>query len=173
MASPPSARASFRFKPTLSRHAISQFHSDGYLKPTGNPEAVRFSRSPDAAAYWAMRDRDDDDGRGAVLVFDRDRLNARYRLDLIDDSLYIAEQEELISGRDASLGIGLIGIISGPFRSRPREIRYDVWHRRTHGVGVISWEPTKRISSRIYDLPRHELRLLARKPSKSKQQVRQ
>jgi hypothetical protein len=152
---------------------LSSILSDGYLKPTGNPGAVRFSRSPDAAAYWAMGDRDDDEGRGAVLVFDRDRLNVKYRLELTDDSLYIAEQEELILWRDVSLGVGLIGIISEPFRIRPREIRYDVWHRRTHGVGVIPWEPTKRISSRIYDLPRHELRLLTRKPPKSKQQVRQ
>ena len=45
-----------------TRH-LSCILSDGYLKPTGIPAMVRFSRSADAAAYWAMMERDDDDGR--------------------------------------------------------------------------------------------------------------
>ena len=68
--------------------------SDGYLKPTGTPGLVRFSRSADAAAFWAMLEREDDDGRGAILAFDRDRLRTRCRLELIDESWSIAEQEE-------------------------------------------------------------------------------
>jgi hypothetical protein len=116
---------------------LNSILSDGYLKPTGNPEAVYFSRSADAAAYWATMERGEgEDGRGAILVLDRDRLSARYRLELIDDSLYIAEQEEFVSGRDVPLSLALIGIISEQFPNRPREIRREAWHWRTYCVGI-------------------------------------
>jgi hypothetical protein len=65
--------------------------SDGYLKPTSDPAMVRFSRSADAAAYWAMMERDDDDGRGAILVFDRDP---------VEDEIQIgADRRELVYRR--------------------------------------------------------------------------
>jgi hypothetical protein len=134
--------------------------SDGYLKSAGNPEVVCFSRSADAAAYWATIEREGEDGRGAVFVFDRDRLSARFRLELIDDSLYIAEQEEFISGRDVPLGPALIGITSEQFPNRPPEIRHDAWHWRNYGVGIIPYNPSKRISIRVTDLPRDALRRL-------------
>jgi hypothetical protein len=148
-----------------TRH-LSCILSDGYLKPTGNPAFIRFSRSADTAAYWAMMERDDDDGRGAILVFDRDRLRTRYRLELIDESLYIAEQEESIFARNVPLGSALIGIMSEQFPIRPREIRHDVWHRRTHGVGTIPWKPSKRVSTRSNNPPRDYLRRLTAKVSK-------
>jgi len=40
--------------------------------------------------------RDDDEGRAAVFVFDRDRLVTKYRLDLVDAGQYIDEQEERV-----------------------------------------------------------------------------
>jgi hypothetical protein len=131
---------------------------------------VRFSRSADAAAYWAMMERDDDDGRGAILIFDRDRLRARYRLELIDQSLYIAEQEECIPWRSVPLGLALIGIIGAQFSIRPREIRHDVWHRRVYGVGSIPWTPSKRVSTRSDNMPRVDLRRLTKRSAKRAQQ---
>jgi hypothetical protein len=136
---------------------LNSILSDGYLKPTGNPEAVRFTRSADAAAYWATMERGEgEDGRGAILVFDRHRLNARYRLELIDNSYRIAEQEEFVLGRDVPLGLALVGIISEQFPNRPREIRHDAWHWRTHGVGIIPWKPSKKISIRSDNIPRRQ-----------------
>jgi hypothetical protein len=149
-----------------TRH-LSCILSDGYLKSTGNPAMVRFSRSADAAAYWAMMERDDDDGRGAILVFDRDRLRTRYRLELIDESLYIAEQEECVSSRNVPLGLALIGIISEQFPIRPPEIRHDVWHRRVYGVGTIPWVPSKRISTRSDNMSRADLRRLTKRLRRS------
>jgi hypothetical protein len=149
-----------------TRH-LSCILSDGYLKSTGNPAMVRFSRSADAAAYWAMMERDDDDGRGAILVFDRDRLRTRYRLELIDESLYIAEQEECIPSRNVPLGLTLIGIISEQFRIRPREIRHDVWHRRVYGVGTIPWTPSMRVLTRSDSMPRADLRRLTKRLRRS------
>jgi hypothetical protein len=143
--------------------------SDGYLKPTGSPDLVRFSRSADSAAYWAMMERDDDEGRGGILVFDRDRLRTRYRLEPIDESWSIAEQEESISSRHVLLGLALIGIISEQFPIRPREIRHDAWHRRTYGVGILPWKPRERelpretLLLRFGNMPRHKMRRLTKK----------
>jgi len=59
--------------------------------------SVHFSRQLRVATYWAMLDRDDDEGRGAVLVLDRDRLAQNYRLECfrdnwVDDPVYSAPQ---------------------------------------------------------------------------------
>ena len=114
-----------------------------------------------------MLERDDDDGRGAILVFDRDRLKTRYRLELIDESWSIAEQEECICSRNVPLGLALIGIISEQFPIRPREIRHDVWHRRTYGVGTLPWMPSKRVSTRSDNMPRPDLRRLTKRLRRS------
>jgi hypothetical protein len=151
--------------------------SDGYLKPTGTPGLVRFSRSADAAAFWAMLEREDDDGRGAILAFDRDRLRTRCRLELIDESWSIAEQEESTCSGNVPLSLALIGIVSEQFPIRPREIRHDVWHRRTYGVGILHWKPRERrlphetLLLRSGNMPRHELRRLTKKRRKSRQKV--
>ena len=49
------------------------FYSD-----PGDPK-VSFTRSPEVAAYWALLERDYDEGRGSVFVFDRQSLNADTR----------------------------------------------------------------------------------------------
>jgi hypothetical protein len=140
---------------------------DGYLKNVG-AGWISFSRSADAAAYWAMMERDDDGGRGAILVFDRDRLRTRYRLELIDDSGYIAEQEEFVSARVVSLAVALVGVVSEPFPTRPREERHDVWHRRVHGFGMLAWKgPSKRVSLHLDNMPRADLRRLTNKIRRS------
>jgi hypothetical protein len=152
---------------------LSCILSDGYLKPTGNPDMVRFSRSADTAAYWAMMERDGDEGRGAILAFDRDRLSARHRLELIDESFRIAEQEEFISGRDVPLALALIGIVSERFPSRSHEIRHDAWHRRTYGVGTLPRKPREghlpreTLLLRLGNMPRQETRRLTKKRRKS------
>jgi hypothetical protein len=151
---------------------LSCILSDGYLKSTGNPDRVRFSRSALAAAYWATLPREDDEGRGAILVFDRDRLRMRYRLELVDESWSIAEQEEFISSRDVPLGCALIGVTSQQFSIRPREIRHDVWHRRVHGVGTLPWMPPKRGSTHLYEPPRDYLRRLTNRLRTSAKRAR-
>ena len=79
-------------------------------------------------------ERDNDEGRGAVLVFDRDRLSMRYRLDLIDDSVVIAEHEERVSNRSIPLGAGLVGVVSQPMPTRCREERRHAWN----GVPIVT-----------------------------------
>lgn len=83
---------------------------------------VAFTRSPEEAAYWAKLPRDDDEGRGAVLIFDRHRLAARYRLECwaeTEDN----EQEERVWERHILLPAGLIGIVSEPYEARTHNER--------------------------------------------------
>ena len=43
----------------------------------GQPK-VSFTRTPEVAAYFALLERDDDEGRGSVFIFDRQSLERRY-----------------------------------------------------------------------------------------------
>lgn len=101
--------------------------ASGILKFPPGGQTVSFTRSPDVAAYWATLPRDDDEGGGAVLVFDRASLRARYKLECIDDSWTTDpsefnefwraahdEFEEQSWGRNVEIAPHLIGLISAP-----------------------------------------------------------
>jgi hypothetical protein len=60
--------------------------ASGILRFTPATHTLSFTRSPDVAAHWAGLPRDDDEGAGAVLVFDRASVRARYKLECVDDS---------------------------------------------------------------------------------------
>jgi hypothetical protein len=95
---------------------------------TGDP-VVCFSRSPGEAAYWAILPRDDDECRGAVLVFDRDRLAMRHRLEPVDNAFFdVDEQEERVWERDVLLADGLVGIAIQPQRFLGRGNRQAMHH---------------------------------------------
>jgi hypothetical protein len=101
----------------------------GMLKAASIGDAcVCFSRSPEEAAFWATLEREDDEGRGAVFVFDRDRLLTRYRLDPVNCSIDRDEHEERVWDRDVTLTSGLIGIASQPIPTRCREQRRRAWN---------------------------------------------
>jgi hypothetical protein len=111
---------------------LNEILATGYLRFGGSgSRVVSFSRDPGEAARWATIPRDDDEGRGAVLAFERDRLRMRYRLELLDDSWSEprAEAEEYVSG-DVPLGFALIGIVAEPSPNRSREVRREVWRVR-------------------------------------------
>jgi hypothetical protein len=65
---------------------------------------VSFTRSPEVAAYWTLLERDNDEGKGAILVFNRSKLRNRYRLDPYHDPIWdspsVDEMEEWVSSRD-------------------------------------------------------------------------
>jgi len=54
-----------------TRYHTSILRSGMLLFATSGAPVVCFSRSPEVAAYWATLPRDDDEGCGAVFVFDR------------------------------------------------------------------------------------------------------
>ena len=85
---------------------------------------IAFSRSPEEAAYWATLSRDDDEGRGAVLVFDRRQLSTRYHIQCaVDPGSSADEQEELIWSRHVALRDGLITFVSEPYLARSHDER--------------------------------------------------
>lgn len=89
-----------------------------------NVPKVAFTRSPEEAAYWATLERDDDEGRGAILVFDRHGLSAHYRLECChDECATYDEQEERVWERHILLPAGLIGVVGEPYKSRSRKER--------------------------------------------------
>jgi hypothetical protein len=105
----------------LARGVSPLFHGTRYLSQILQYGALRaaeigdcvvcFTRSPEEAAFWATLERDDGNELGAVLVFDRDRLRTRYRLDPVNASELRDEHEERVWCRDISLGCALIGIV--------------------------------------------------------------
>jgi hypothetical protein len=53
-----------------TRYAPSILNIGMILRGTTGSKAVSLTRSPDVAAHWAFVPRDDDNGRGAILIFD-------------------------------------------------------------------------------------------------------
>ncbi len=79
---------------------------------------VSFTRSPEEAAYWALLDRDNDEGRGAIFIFDRRSLHCRYKIEPYhdgcrnDDTTCRDEAEEAIRDNVIDIGKYLIGFVS-------------------------------------------------------------
>jgi hypothetical protein len=90
------------------------FYSD-----PGQPK-VSFTRSPEVAAYFALLERDYDEGRGSVFIFDRQSLERRYKVEANPEvdwhtkTLFHDEAEEEIWANVIDIGNHLIGVVSGP-----------------------------------------------------------
>ena len=91
------------------------------FRAEGGGKTVCFSRSPEVAAYWALLERDDDEARGAILVFDRRSLERRYEIKSVpgpywhSDKLFHDEAEEEIWDDVVEIvGRHLIGFVSSP-----------------------------------------------------------
>src|SRR4051794_38878619 len=111
----------------------------------GHP-VVCFSRSPEVAAYWADVPRDDDEGRGAVFVFDRCSLATRYRLEPFHDPIWDTptfrndEMEERVWLTNIAIAPHLMGFVEterNPGMANPRFIADRVKRCSEHpGLGV-------------------------------------
>ena len=87
------------------------------LRAAIGQEKVCLTRSPEVAAYWAFMKRDDDESRGAILVFNRNSLERRYKLQVVDqpfwhgEDVYHDEAEEEIWDDVIDLAQHLIGVV--------------------------------------------------------------
>lgn len=94
--------------------------ASGFLKTAEvGPNCVCFSRSPEAAAFSATLPREDDEGSGAIMIFDRASLKTRYKLEChgdrwLRDGQMVKEFEERVSHRDVEIGSHLIGLVTAP-----------------------------------------------------------
>lgn len=81
-------------------------------------DAISFTRSADMAVHWALLPRDFEEPVGAVIVFDRQKLKSRYRLEAFHDPIWDTDEsihdeaEERIWGREiiglSSLMVGIV-----------------------------------------------------------------
>jgi hypothetical protein len=94
--------------------------------------AVSFTRSPEVAAYFALLPRDADEELGAVLVFDRQSLRCRHRVEPHHDPIWDNkkcrrdESEELIWGHPImDVDRHLIACVMQPARkARPETMKH-------------------------------------------------
>ena len=104
---------------------------------------VCFSRSPEVAAFSATLPRDDDEGSGTILIFDRQSLKTRYKLTCHADQSerdgqIVNEFEERVYVRDVEIGPHLIGLVSTPIPSLTPKARalkraMQLWVAKTAG----------------------------------------
>lgn len=103
-----------------TRYRQSILKTETLFRPEVGVDAVFFTRSPEVAAYWALLKRDDDEGRGSILVCDRQSLASRYKIKCNpqvywhSDTTFHDEAEEQIFDNVTKIGDHLIGIVSGP-----------------------------------------------------------
>ena len=87
-------------------------------------QKVCLTRSAEVAAYWAMIRRDDDEGRGSILIFDRRSLERRYKINANPEpywrtkTTFHDESEEEILYDVVDVGNHLIDLVFGPKNGR-------------------------------------------------------
>lgn len=92
----------------------------------GEPK-VFLTRSAEVAAYWALMERDDDEGRGSILIFDRESLECKYHVKANpevcwhSDTLFHDEAEEKVSTDVIDIHDHLVGLVHGPTTRRSHE----------------------------------------------------
>ena len=63
-----------------TRHAQSIMKTGALFHTMPGEQKVCLTRSAEVAAYWAFDKRDHDEGRGSILIFDRQSLERRYKV---------------------------------------------------------------------------------------------
>jgi hypothetical protein len=107
-----------------TRYAKSIMETGVLLHSLFGDQKVCLTRSAEVAAYWALIKRDDDEGRGAILIFDRQSLEGRYKIESNPEvywhtrTLFHDEAEEEIWGSVADIRKHLVGLVSGPAVTR-------------------------------------------------------
>ena len=103
-----------------TRYRQSILKTETLFRPEVGVDAVFFTRSAEVAAYFALLKRDDDEGRGSILVCDRQSLASHYKIKCNpqvywhSDTTFHDEAEERIFDNVTKIGDHLIGIVSGP-----------------------------------------------------------
>ena len=63
-----------------TRYTQSILDSGILFRAPFGEKKVFLTRNAEVAAYWAILQRDDDEGRGSILIFDRRSLERRYKI---------------------------------------------------------------------------------------------
>jgi hypothetical protein len=109
-----------------TRHAQSIMKTGALFHSMPGERKVCLTRSAEVAAYWASIKRDCDEGRGSILIFDRQSLERRYKVVPNPEvywhskTLFHDEAEEEIWETVTDVHDHLIGFVSGPTARRSR-----------------------------------------------------
>ena len=104
------------------------------------------TRSAEVAAYWALVDRDNDEGRGSIFILDRQSLERLYKIEANPEvwwhskTMFHDEAEEEIWDNVVDIGNHLIGFVSDPTI------------RRSQRTITLNREFTKEIEARLLEL---------------------
>jgi hypothetical protein len=113
---------------------------------TGGDPKVCLTRSAEVAAYWALLDRQNDEGRGSIFIFDRQSLERRYKIDANPEVYWHSktrfqdEAEEEIWDNVVDVRNHLIGFVSGPTI------------RRSHRTKTLNRRLKNEIEARLLEL---------------------
>ena len=108
------------------------------LLALSNSGGVYFTRDVETAVHWATLPRDDE-GEGAILVFDRPSLRARYRLECTVGDEDSEESEEVVWDRHVDIAPHLIGLVSTqPQLCRARRVLISEQGSCAHGKPPIA-----------------------------------
>ena len=115
---------------------------------------VCLTRSPEVAAYWAMLDRDDDEGCASILVLDRQSLEKVYELKPITEvfwqnpTLFHDEAEEEIWDNVIGIRQHLVAVVAGRTNAiTPEQKNRNQKSRLRIGAGLRALKETGRNSS--------------------------
>ena len=109
---------------------------------------VCLTRSPEVAAYWAMMDRDDDEGCASIFVLNRQSLEKVYELKPKTEvfwhsaTLFHDEAEEEIWDNVIGIRQHLVAVVAGPTKTITPEHRNRNWKycnvqtARLHSLGI-------------------------------------
>jgi len=101
-------------------------------------DKVSFTRSAEEAAYWALLPRVEGGLRGSILIFDRELLRCRYKIEPHHDpiwdgkSRYCDEAEEAVYADIINVGKYVVGFVSEGCRQCPDllKTRDAEWRRK-------------------------------------------
>ena len=107
-----------------TRYATSILKARAIFRSATGDRKVCLTRSANVAAYWALMERDDDEGQGSIFILNRDSLERRYKIIANPDCFWLSktlfhdEAEEEIWADVINIGKHLIGIVQGPTVAR-------------------------------------------------------
>jgi len=105
-----------------TRYPSSILNTGIVLRNAHGVRAISFTRSADIAADFALLERDDDEGRGAILIFDRQSLRSRYRIEPFSEPKR-DELEERTWDDLVNVGSHLVGLVTTPSICRSQKQR--------------------------------------------------
>jgi hypothetical protein len=103
-----------------TRYATLILRTRALFRAAIGDRKVCLTRSANVAAYWALMERDDDEGQGSLFILNRDSLERRYKIIANPDCFWLSktlfhdEAEEEIWADVINICKYVVGMVQGP-----------------------------------------------------------